>query len=94
MRKESVGARLAISSVLNRKVDELANSLEGILVLARLRSSCTQHVGDDLGVANFLLSHEVDQDAVIISQTSSFEFLYAEASKCILEQVKLNVLLV
>lgn len=76
------------------EVDELTDVGEGVVVGALGRCGVSEHIGQESGVALLLLSHEGDQGAVLSSKTSSEEVLLGEDGKTVVEQIKLNPLLV
>ena len=90
MRQESVNTTLAPAGKLLAKVDELADGLEGVLVLAGLRSLGAEHVADECSVANLLVRHVLDQGAAGQIDTSLFEFLIREAAESLVKEIKLN----
>jgi hypothetical protein len=92
--EETPDTRLAPAGDLHVEVDELANSAVGVVVGALGRSSLAEHVGEEGGVTSLLDSHESDVGAVLSSKTSVEEVLLGEDSKTVVEQVKLDPLLV
>jgi hypothetical protein len=76
------------------EVDEFADSGEGVVVSALRWGGVSEHVGQQGGVSLLLLSHELDQRAVLGSESGSNEVLLGEDSKTVVEQVKLDPLLV
>lgn len=90
MRQESVDTGLAPAGKLLAKVDELADGLEGVLVLAGLRGLGAEHVADERGVANLLVRHVLDQGAAGQVDASLFEFLVREAAETLVKEIKLN----
>jgi hypothetical protein len=92
--EETPDTRLAPAGELHVEVDELANSAVGVVVGALRRSSLAKHVGEEGGVTSLLDSHEGNVGAVLSSETSVEEVLFGEDSKTVVEQVKLDPLLV
>lgn len=64
VREEAPDAGLAPAGELLVKVDELADGAEGVVVCALGRGRFAEHVGEEGGVAGFLLGHEGDVGAV------------------------------
>jgi hypothetical protein len=91
---EAPDTRLTPTGKDGVEVNELANSGEGVVVSALRRSSVSEHVGQKGGVTLLLLGHELDQRAVLGSETSGNEVLLREDGKTVVEQVKLDPLLV
>lgn len=56
--------------------------------------SRSQHVGDQRGVANFLVGREFDEKAIFRGEADSFKVGNGELSKSPVEQVELNPFLV
>jgi len=94
MLQEPVYTRLAKARELLTKVHELSNRFEVIAVLALLRTASLEHVGDQGGVSDFLLSHELNEVAIFGVESHSFKVLDGEASKTVVEQIKFNPFLV
>jgi hypothetical protein len=91
---ESPNTRLTPAGKLLVEVDELANSAVGVVVGALRSSSLAEHVGEQSSVTSFLNSHESNVGAVFSSKASVKEVLVGEDSKTVVEQVKLDPLLV
>lgn len=67
---------------------------EGIRTGALLGRIGTQHVGQQGGVANFLIRHEFEQETILSSQASSLEIFHAVCGKTVVEEVEFNPFLV
>ena len=94
MSQEPVDTALTESCQLLAKVDVLADRVVRVVVGALRWRSCTEHVGDESRVANFLVCHEFEQETVLGCETCCFELCGTEASKAIVEQIQLDPLLV
>jgi hypothetical protein len=92
--KETPDTRFTPAGNLHVEVDELADSAEWVVIGALRRSSLAKHVAKQSGMASFLDSHEGDVGAVLSSKASVEEILVREDSKAVVEQIKLNPLLV
>lgn len=79
------------------EVDKVSNSLKVILVSALKRSLFTtvfDNVGEQLGVTDLLIGHEVDQRNVVWSHTGLGKLLLGESGDTVVEQVELDPFLV
>ena len=94
MSQESVDTALAESCQLLAKVEVFADRTIGIVVGALRWRSCTEHVGNESGVANFLICHEFEQETIFGCEACCLEFCSTEASKTIIEKIQLDPLLV
>jgi hypothetical protein len=91
---EAPDTRFTPAGKLLVEVDELADSAEGVVVGTLRSSSLSEHVGKESGVASLLDSHKGNVGAVLSSEASVKEVLIGEDGKTIVEQVKLDPLLV
>lgn len=88
------GTRLTPPGQALVEVDKLTDSGEWVVVCALRRSSLTQHVGKEGGMASFLISHELDQSAVLSSEACSKEIRLGEDSQAVVEEIELDPFLV
>lgn len=94
MVNKTPNTRLTEASEALAEVDELADGLVGVVIGALRRSSLTKHVGQESGVAGFLVSHELDVGAVLCGESGIEEVLRAEDGKAVVEKIQLNPFLV
>ena len=91
---EERGRREEESRYLLREVDELADGVEGIGVVALLRAVALQERLNVRRVPDFLLRHKVKEVALLGVDASFIELVIRELRKAIVEEVELNPLLV
>jgi hypothetical protein len=96
MSLETPDTRLAKSSELLGEVEGLVDRGEGVVVCAlRSRASRTsEKVAEKRSVPRFLIGHKLNEKAIRWSEASCGEVLLAESSKNVVEEIKLNPLLV
>lgn len=95
MTDEAPVSRLAPSSELLHKVNVLADGRERVIVGALTWSRFpAKHVGNKSSMASFLHSHVLKQVAIRLSEACFFKLLLAELCQSVMEQVKLDQLLV
>jgi len=91
---EAPNTRLAEAGKALVEIDVLPNSGEGVIVGALNWRSLTKHIGEKGCVTRLLLGHELDQAAVLSSETGGKEVFLGEDGKTVIEEVELNPLLV
>jgi hypothetical protein len=91
---EAPDTRFTPAGELLVEVDELANGSEWVVVGALRSSSLSEHVGKEGGMASLLNRHEGNVRAVLSSEASVEEVLVGEDGKTVVEQVKLDPLLI
>lgn len=92
--EESVDTGFRKARELLAKVDKFPDCREGIVVCALHGGLGTEHVAEDGYVTDLLLSHELDEVSVFSIEASGSEICFREHSQAMVEQVKLNPLLV
>lgn len=85
--QEAVDTRLAEASELLAEVKELANGGIWVVVRALHRGCWAQDVAQQGRVADFLISHELNQESVLCGETCSLKFLNREAGEAVVEEV-------
>lgn len=93
----SGGGKYAPSGEPLAEVDKVSDGVKVVLVLALLRggsAAVVDDVGQERGVADLLVGHELDQRDVIGSETGLGEVLGGESGDTVVEQVELDPLLV
>jgi hypothetical protein len=88
--EEAVHPGLAPSGQALAKVDKVPNGLKVVLILALLGRGATavgEDVGQQRGVADLLVGHELDQGDVFRGDAGRGEFLGAEPLDTVVEEV-------
>ena len=91
---EAPDARLAETGDSLHEVDPFADGRVWVVVDTLGRSSGAQHVRQKGRVTSLLVGHELDQRTSLRSKSSCCELCVAEACKTIVEEIKLDPLLV
>ena len=94
MRDKTPVAALAPPCELDIELNELTNSSKRVVVDTLLRRRLTQHVSEKGSVVDLLRRHEGDESPVLSHQAGIDEVLVRECRKAIVEQIKLDELLV
>lgn len=94
MSQEPIHTRLSKPRELLAEVQELVDGFVGIVVDALFGGAGTQDVGQHRCVADFLVGHVFDEEAVFGCQAGFFEVFDGEAREAIMEEVEFNVFLV
>jgi hypothetical protein len=94
MVEETIDARLSKTSQLLAEVKIFAHSGIRIVVCALNGSTDAKNVGDQCCMANFLICHELDQEAVLSRETSCLKIFGGKSCQAIMEQIELNPFLV
>lgn len=95
MVQEPVNARLSKACEFLAEIDELADSVDRVVVLDALYWCCsTEDVCDQSGMSNLLVGHELDEEPIVGSQASILKVLNRELRKTEMEEVKLDPFLV
>ena len=94
MVQESVDTRFAKSGELLAEIDEFSNGFVGVVVCALNWCLCTKDVCEEGSMTDFLVGHELNEEAVAGSETSSLELLGGKGSKTIVEKIELDPLLI
>lgn len=91
---EERGRREEESRYLLREVDELADGVEGIGVVALLRAVALQERLNERRVHDFLLCHKLKEVALLGVDACLVELVVGELREAIVEQVEFDPLLV
>lgn len=92
--QEAVDTGLTPAGKLLVEVDKLGHVVYGVVVRALLGGLRAEHVGENGSMADLLVSHVLEEEAILRVDAISVELLVGERSQTPVEQVKLNPLLV